>query len=171
MLLESYDLVAITETWWDESCDWRAVIDGYKLFRRDRQGRRGGGTALYVKKWIDCKQLTLKNSHEQVESLWVRIRDRGNKGNLVVSVYYRPPDQGEPIDEAFLLQLPEASCSTVLILLGSFNHPDISWKSSMASCRQSRRLLECIKDNFLTQVIDSPTRGDAILDLLGHQHK
>ncbi|PKU41806.1 rna-directed dna polymerase from mobile element jockey-like [Limosa lapponica baueri] len=46
--------------------------------------------------------LSLKNGHEQIESLWVRIRD--NKGNLVVGVYYRPPNQGEPIDEAFLLR-------------------------------------------------------------------
>ena len=35
-LLESYDLVAITETWWDESHDWSVVINGYRLFRRDR---------------------------------------------------------------------------------------------------------------------------------------
>ncbi|GAB0206445.1 hypothetical protein GRJ2_003110100 [Grus japonensis] len=83
---------------------------------------RGGGVTLYIKKWIECEELSLKNSHEQVESLWVRIRDRGNKGNLVVGVYYRPPDQGEPIDKAFLLQLQEASCSQALILLGDFDH-------------------------------------------------
>ncbi|KAK4807081.1 hypothetical protein QYF61_018422 [Mycteria americana] len=122
MLLESYDLVAITETWWDESHDWSAAINGYRLFRRDRQGRRGGGVALYIKKWIDCEELSLKNSHEQVESLW-------------------PPDQGEPIDEAALLQLQEASCSQALVLLWDFNHPNICWKNS-------------------------PTRWDAILDLL-----
>jgi len=46
------------------------------------------------------------------------------------------------------------------------NHADIFWKSSMASCRQYRRLLECIEDNILSQVIDGPTKGDAILDLL-----
>jgi len=34
------------------------------------------------------------------------------------------------------------------------------------SCRQSKKFLECVKDNFLSQVIDSPTRGDVILDLL-----
>lgn len=38
--LESYNLIAITETWRDESYDWSTVIDGYKLFRRDRQGER-----------------------------------------------------------------------------------------------------------------------------------
>ena len=103
MLLESYDLVAITETWWDESHAWRVAIDGNQLFRKDRQGRRGRGVALYIKKGIECEELSLKNSHEQVESLWVRIRDRGNKGNLVVGVYYRLTHQGEPIDEAALL--------------------------------------------------------------------
>ena len=30
-----HDLVAITETWWDHSHDWSAIMDGYKLFRRD----------------------------------------------------------------------------------------------------------------------------------------
>ena len=29
-----------------------------------------------------------------------------------------------------------------------------------------RILMKCTEDNFLSQVIDSPTRGDAILDLL-----
>ena len=48
--LESYNLIAITETWWDEMHNWSIAIDGYKLFRRDRHGRRGGGVALYVKK-------------------------------------------------------------------------------------------------------------------------
>ncbi|KAK4818026.1 hypothetical protein QYF61_004150 [Mycteria americana] len=50
--------------------------------------------------------------------------------------------------------------------MGDFNHPDICWKSSTASCRQSRRLLECTEDNFLSKLIDSPTRGGAMLDLM-----
>ncbi|PKU27193.1 nedd4-binding protein 2-like 2 [Limosa lapponica baueri] len=32
--------------------------------------------------------------------------------------------------------------------------------------RQSRRLLECIKDNILSQVIDSPISREMILDLM-----
>ncbi|PKU42055.1 hypothetical protein llap_7636 [Limosa lapponica baueri] len=91
MLLESYDIVTITETWWDESYHWSVAIDGYKLFRRDRQGRRGRGVALYVKERIEGEEMSLKNSQEEVESLWVGTRDRGNKGNLVVGIYYRLP--------------------------------------------------------------------------------
>jgi len=89
-----------------------------------------------------------------------------SQGNLVVGDYYRLPDQEEPTDGAFFLQLQVASCSQALVLLGGFSHPSICWKSSMASCRQSRKLLECVEDNFLSQVVDGPTRGDVLLDLL-----
>ena len=90
------------------------AIDGYGLFRRlFRWGRRGGDVALYVKKWIECEELSLRNSHEQVESLWVGIGDLGNKGNLVAGVYSRPPNQGEPTDEAFFLLELEASFFTL----------------------------------------------------------
>jgi len=82
MLLESCDLVATTETWWDKSHDWSGAIDGYRLFKRDRQRRRGRGITLYIRKQTECKGLSQKNSHEQVESLWVRIRDQGKKGTL-----------------------------------------------------------------------------------------
>jgi len=123
VLLESYHLIAITETWWDEYHDWNVALDSYRLFRRDRQGRRGGGIALYIKKTLQSEELSLKNNHEQVESLWVRIRERGNKGNLVVGFYYRPPDQKELTDEGFFLQLQEALHSQALVLLGDFQLP------------------------------------------------
>lgn len=54
--LENFDLVAITETWWDNSHNWNATIKGYKIFRRDREGRRGEGVTLYVEAWIDCEE-------------------------------------------------------------------------------------------------------------------
>ncbi|PKU37428.1 nedd4-binding protein 2-like 2 [Limosa lapponica baueri] len=135
-------------------------------FRRDRRGSRGGGIALYIRKWIEFEDLSLKNSHEQVESLWVRNTDHCNKGILVAVVYYRPPDQGEPTNEVFLLHLWEALRSQALIQLGGLELPNICWKSCTVICRQSRRLLECIEGNCLSQVTDSPTRGDVILDLM-----
>ena len=103
--LGKYDLIAIMETWWDESHNWNTLIEDYRLFRGDRQDRRGGGIALHVRRWIDCEELCLRNSHHQVKSLWVKIKDRSSKGYLVVGVCYKPPDQGEPVDETFLLQL------------------------------------------------------------------
>ena len=84
----------------------------------------------------------------------------------MAGIYYSPPDQVEPVDEVLFLQLQKASCSQAPVLLGDFNHPDIRWKSSKASCRLSRRFLEYVEDNLLRHVIDISTRGDAMLDLL-----
>ena len=61
-------------------------MDSYRLFRRDRQGRRGGGAALYVRERCDCTALTV--SDDMVDNLWVRVRGMENKAGVVVDVYY-----------------------------------------------------------------------------------
>jgi len=82
-------------------------MDGYKLFRKDRQGRRGGGMALYVK---ECFEVTeLMTGDNKVESLWVKIRGRADKADILVGVCYRLPNQDEETDEVFYEQLAEAS--------------------------------------------------------------
>ncbi|GAB0182885.1 hypothetical protein GRJ2_000753800 [Grus japonensis] len=47
-----------------------------------------------------------------------------------------------------------------------FNHPNICWRDNTAGHKQSRRLLECIDDNFFLQVIEEPMRRGAMLDLV-----
>ena len=84
------DLVAITETRWNHAHDWSAAMDGYKLFRKDRQGRRGGGVAPYVR---ECFHVTeLMAGGDKVESLWVKIRGRADKADILVGVCYRLPN-------------------------------------------------------------------------------
>ena len=75
MLLENHDTVAKFETGWDDSHDWSFVIEICKLFRRDRQGRSGGGLAFKIKKQIMYEELPLKKDHKQGKSLRVRVRD------------------------------------------------------------------------------------------------
>ncbi|CAM4677035.1 unnamed protein product [Caretta caretta] len=79
---------------------------------------------------------------------------------------YRPPDQGDEVDEAFFRQLTEVTRSQALVLMGDFNHPDICWESNTAVHTQSRKFLESVGDNFLVQVLEEPTRRGAFLDLL-----
>lgn len=52
-----------------------------------------------------------------------RVRNKSNKESLVAGVYYRPPDQVGPVDEAFFLQLQETSLSQALILPGGLQPP------------------------------------------------
>ena len=59
------DLVAMTEKWWDNSHNWSAAMDGYKLFRRGRKGRRCGDMALYVREHVNVE---LRTRNDKAES-------------------------------------------------------------------------------------------------------
>ncbi|PKU29317.1 mitochondrial fission process protein 1 [Limosa lapponica baueri] len=127
---DSYDIVAITEMWWDDSHNWNAAMNGYKLLRRNRQGRRGGGVALYIRECFDCVELD--SSDDKVECLWIRMKGKANKGDFVLGVCYRPPTQDEQVDEVFYKRLAEVSQSPALVLVGDFSLPDICWKYNTA---------------------------------------
>jgi len=138
-------------------------MDGYTLFRKDRKTRRGGGDALYVREQLECVELGLGADEEQVKSLWVRIKGQPHLGNVIVDVYYRPPDEEEEVVEAFYKQLKVASQSHALVLMG--NHPDISWEDHTARHTQSARFLQSTEDNLL-QVVEEPTRKGVLLDFV-----
>ncbi|KAK4810955.1 hypothetical protein QYF61_013363 [Mycteria americana] len=162
---QSYDVIGISETWWNESHDRSAGMEGYRLFRRNRQGRRGGGVAPYVRDRCDCTALTVRD--DVVESLWVRIKGMENKGDVTVGVYYRSPSQDVSTDELFCRQLGEISGLVALVLMGDFNFPGIDWEYHTAVTSRSWKSLKFVEDdNFLSQVLSEPTRKGAFLDLL-----
>ena len=75
----------------------------------------------------------------------------------MVGVCYRPPNQDEEADKIFYEQLGEVSRLLALVLMGDFNLRDVCWKCHTAERKQSRRFLECVEDNFLTQPVSEPT--------------
>jgi len=123
---DGYNLITITETWWDDSHDWTAAMDGYKLLSRDRRGKRGDGLVLYVRDCFDC--IELDNCDDKVGCLWVKMRGKANKADILLGVCYRPLNQNEEADEVFCKRLAEVSQSLALVLMGDFNLPDICWK-------------------------------------------
>jgi len=94
------------------------------------------------------------------------MRGKANKADILLGVCYRPSNQGEEADEVFYKRLAEVSQLLPLVLMGDFYLPDICWKYNTAERKQSRRFLECVEDDFLTQLVSEPTRGGASLDLL-----
>lgn len=45
-----------------------------------------------------------------------------------------------------------------LVLVEDFHIPDVFRKYNTAEKKQSRRLLECLENNFLTQMVGEPKR-------------
>jgi len=53
--------------------------------------------------------------------------------------------------------------------MGDFNYAAIDWKCGMATSSASldtKKFLECLDDNFIKQHIVTPTRANAVPDLL-----
>lgn len=109
--------------------------------------------SLYARECYHCVEI--KDFDGMVECLWVRMRGKV-KADVLLGFCYRPPSQDEEIDEIFYEQLSEVSKSTALVLVADFNLADIFWKYNTAERKQSRRFLQSVKDNFLTQLVSEP---------------
>ena len=81
---------------------------------------------LYVRECFGC--IELNGCDGKVERLWVMMRGKANKADILLGVCYRPPNQDEEVDETFYKRLVEVSQSLTLFLMGEFNIPDICWK-------------------------------------------
>ncbi|KAJ7427849.1 mitochondrial fission process protein 1 [Willisornis vidua] len=123
MQQESCDVVVIMEMWWDDWRDWSAARCGQMLFRKDRRCGRGGEGALYVRKSLDSVELEV--SDNRVESLWVIIRAKAKKADVLVGICYRPPNQKEEGDDLFYKQLMDVSKLPALVLLDDFSLLDV----------------------------------------------
>ncbi|GAB0193288.1 mitochondrial enolase superfamily member 1 [Grus japonensis] len=80
------------------------------------------------------------------------MRGKANKADILLGVCYRPPNQDEEVDEVFYKRLAEVSQPLALVLVRDFNLLDVCWKYNTAERKQSRRFLEHVEDNFLTQL-------------------
>ena len=83
----------------------------------------------------------------------------------MVVVCYRPSSEEEVVVKTFLKQFREALGLDALVLMKDFSYTDICWESNTAVHKQSRRFLEYVKDNFLTQLLNMSTKSGALLDL------
>ena len=43
---EEYNIVAVSETWFNEESNWRTGLESYKVYRCGRKERIGGGLAI-----------------------------------------------------------------------------------------------------------------------------
>ena len=50
--------------------------------------------------------------------------------------------------------------------MGDFNFPNIDWHLISTKGLDGAQFVNCVQDGFLSQYVDRPTRGNAILDLI-----
>ncbi|XP_017467951.1 PREDICTED: uncharacterized protein LOC108360250 [Rhagoletis zephyria] len=82
------DVICVSETWFPlDVSDVHFNINNYKIIRKDRVGKKGGGVAIYCKTHINMK-LVGESDNGGVEYLLVELSDRVKK--CLVSCVYNP---------------------------------------------------------------------------------
>ena len=152
--IESPDLLCITETWLSPAIpDVLLNIQNYDLCRTDRIGRRGGGTAIYLRETMKSAVLSVnENLNSIIQSTFIDL----HQCKLAVLCVYIPPNKtadelcsihNEIVNlvDDFLLKKDNYG----LIILGDFNHFNVKHLCDELS---------------LTDVISQPTRKKNTLD-------
>ena len=126
-------LVAVTETWLNSSIfDAEVTHDfpGYSIFRCDRDGRQGGGVALYLRDNLTCEILgSLDNGVCELLAVHIHQLD------TVAVVIYRPPDT-RLLEFTQVLSKLDTVLSDIgeptpnIVVMGDLNFQDqhLSWK-------------------------------------------
>lgn len=170
LLNEEIDIIAITETYIDtNNIDFthEYQINSYKLYHKDRVGKRGGGVLLYIKENICSLEVQIPSNNSEL--LCVKINNKDIDINVVV--VYRRPTHTYQEDIDLYNNLEKTLSTKETLIIGDFNLPNIHWGDVKGSGHASEKMTEFIKDNFLYQLVQKPTRGDNILDLVITTHE
>ena len=124
MCAHQFDVVAITETFLDQTIpDTLIVPDGYSVFQQDRNRHGGGILALLKSSLISFRR---KDLESDCEMLWMELLTPRGKVNFVT--FYHPPGSSVDDLQQFMATISFATTSHLpLIVCGDFNVPDIDW--------------------------------------------
>ncbi len=137
VLKSSIHMITLSETWLtSEIPDIEIEIDGYRVFRKDRDSR-GGGVLAYVRNDLFVvRRADLETP--SVEGMWLEISLPKARGFLV-GIFYRPPDSSAYHDKDFMLKLDDMLDMALeqdreVIITGDFNC-DFMAKREVDECR------------------------------------
>ncbi len=77
-----------------------------------------------------------------------------------ISVTYRPLGQTQEHDAEMYRVLRQTLRNGESVILGDFSLPHIDWHMPSGVESESQRVLEFLEDNFLSQLVSEPTRGN-----------
>lgn len=149
-------------------------LEGY-YFYGNKVNDSSRGVIIYIKNNIISYPCTEVEAIIFFETIWCVIKVNSNEKLLLGGIYRSASGTKDNNDN--LLHLVNfamtLNCKYVLVL-GDFNYPEITWdtwNTNRNVNHDSFKFLECLRDNYLYQLIDKQTRicegqTQNILDLL-----
>ena len=160
------DLLAVNETWLNDSTE-SLNLPGYRsTARRDRRGsikKRGGGVDVYSKNTV--RNIGLIEESKVAERTWSTLHT--DIGPILIGNWYRPGDEDLDV-EAFQEEAQKHSNGMIgTIIVGDLNVHHKKWlRYSSGNTTEGEQLMQTCADLGLRQIVREPTRGPHLLDLL-----
>lgn len=85
-----FSVLGISETWLHSNSPNLFDLQNYKMIRKDREEKRGGGHAFYIQNHITFK-IRRELSIKECESLFIELKNPKEK-NIVIGLINRPPN-------------------------------------------------------------------------------
>lgn len=145
-----FDVFAVSESWLNVNVSDNILhVPGYRVIRKDREGR-GGGLVAYIHARYEYEEVDINIENSGiVEQLWINIRYK--KMSLLVGIVYRPPQNNvtdciEVFDNVLSRIVP---IYDKIIVTGDVN---------INLFNLCNPLSQCFNSYGFSQVVDEPTR-------------
>ncbi len=162
ILVNSWDIIGITETWIrsnDRDFIGEYSLKGYNLFNKDRLNKKGEGVLHYIKEALNPIEHSLDSNQEIIcidLNLEIKIR---------LVLIYRPASQTYQQDMDLFMVLSHQIQNKMSVVMGHLNCPWINWETVSAE-KEGYQLINFYSENFLSQFVLQPMRGENILDII-----
>ena len=89
----NFDILMLSETWLTENQSLLNYVElsGYDLYYNNRENKRGGGVAAYVRESLKCKiRKDFCSLDTDIEHLWLELQGKNRHSHLLIGVFYQP---------------------------------------------------------------------------------
>lgn len=148
------DILTLNETFLKPNVpDSLFSVPGFSIYRRDRNGRTGGGVLIYVNNALNHRRRTdLEDS--ELEVIWLDVCPFKSKRSLLFAGVYRPPSYSQEMDQKLERNIESAYfLNKELIMTGDFNVNFIENQKF-----KKHRLIRSILSMNFKQLVESTTR-------------
>ena len=158
--------LCITETWLNPSTpDSSLHIPGYKLHRKDRFNRYGGGCLIYSRNDLGATNFEFPFQCPVEEAIWISTTCTAIP--ILLGCMYCPPSPSTSFKRSLvdLFSTALGVSPGAKVICGDFNLPEISWEQHVPIHLQGAIRAQTEAIGWVQQVM-RPTRGEHILDLV-----
>ena len=157
---QKYDVLIFCETWLNVAIQNSLLLSGrdYSIHRVDRPNKIGGGICVFHRNFIKTSFISTNFINDDIQLMCIDLIGSPLKYRLIVC--YVPPSLNNDAINEFIGLFDSGSilpANSTTIICGDFNIP---------SNNKLNGFLDVMTENGFTQYVDSPTRGDNVLDLV-----